>query len=418
MVIKQRIATSNPCYKSGRKSTKNGCMLHSVGCPQPDPLAFVNYWGSASANVCVHLVVGTKEAYQLLPYDIRAWHCGSGSKGSGNDNLISLEMTEPSSIQYTGGSNWIELGDGSNTKAHVLSTYKNAVEVLAKVCLERGIDPANIISHKEGHAKGIASNHGDVEHIWDRFGLTMNQFRADVQSKVKGGNISVSTVPIPSDSGNQKINPLSGTVTVIYEGSDGINIRKTPSFTGVVNDVVFKSSKYKVVGISEDEKWYKLNTGLYITASPKYVKFKATEEQKNSTAGTGYYRVRKSWDAESTQIGAFKGKKNAISLCKNNAGYKVYDNSGKEVYPCVKEKDSSFRFSVSTPSLKIRKGPGTTYDYHKNSDGNARYTGKGVFTIVKTQAGPGADLWGLLKSYEVQGNGWIALDSSYGSRLV
>lgn len=89
---------------------------------------------------------------------------------------------------------------------------------------------------------------------------------------------------------------------------------------------------FTVVGISADEKWYKLKSGLFITTIPDYVSFKATQEQKESTAGTGYFRVRKSWDKADTQIGAFKQKENAIELCKQNSGYKVFDNSGKEIY--------------------------------------------------------------------------------------
>lgn len=40
-------------------------------------------------------------------------------------------MTEPATIKYVGGSTWIETGDGSNTKRHVLATYANAVQVFA-----------------------------------------------------------------------------------------------------------------------------------------------------------------------------------------------------------------------------------------------------------------------------------------------
>lgn len=101
-----------------------------------------------------------------------------------NNSLISIEMTEPATIKYTGGSSWIETGDGSNTKAHVLATYANAVQFFAYICKKYGFNPENsnvLMSHREGHAKGIASNHGDPEHIWNKYGLTMNQFRKDVK---------------------------------------------------------------------------------------------------------------------------------------------------------------------------------------------------------------------------------------------
>lgn len=423
MKIEEMLAVNNPCYTNGAKITPKGGMIHSVGVPQPDPLVFVKNWQNSNANTCAHAVVG-KDAvvYQLLPWDRRAWHCGSGSKGSGNNTLISIEMTEPATIRYTGGSNWIELGDGSNTKAHVLTTYANAVQFFAFICKEYGFNPEDsniLMSHNEGNSKGIASNHGDVEHLWSRFGLTMQQFRQDVKKAMEGEVIhTVPNIPVDNssdDTSAQKINPLDGTVTVIYKGFDGLNIRKAPSFTAEINKAV-TSGEFKVVGISADEKWYKLDNGLFITAVPKYVSFKATPEQKASTAGTGYIRVRKSWKDAGSQIGAFKNKDNAISLCKNNSGYRVYDDSGNEIYPLNESipANKELKVKVSIPNLRIRRGPGTTYDYHKQG-GKAVYTGKGEFTIIETIGGPGAKLWGLLKSYVEDRDGWIALDDGVKS---
>lgn len=417
--IESRLAVKNRCCKNGKNITPKGLMLHSVGCPQPNPLPFVSNWNSEKTSVCVHLVVGKDPvAYQLLPFDVKANHCGSGNSGSGNNTLISLEMTEPSTIKYTGGANWIELSDGSNTKAHVLATYKNAVEVFAQICKQYGFNPLYndvVMSHHEGNTKGIASNHGDVEHLWNKFGLTMNQFRQDVKKAMEG--LKVDTVPdvslpVTNDTSAQKVNALKGNVKVIYQGADGLNIRKAPSYTADVDHVVF-NGEFIVTGISEDEKWYRLQSGLFITTIPDYVMFRTTIEQKASTVGTGYYRVMKNWNDKKTQIGAFKDKNNAINLCKNNSDYRVYDDSGKEIYPLNPKipENKEFKVRVSILNLRIRKGPGTTYDYHKKN-GRVLYTGIGEFTIVKTKDGQGARLWGLLKSYADGKDGWISLDET------
>ena len=425
IAIIEKMATQNPCYKAGVSIAPKGGMLHSVGCPQPDPLVFVKNWQRSGGSVCVHAVVG-KDAvvYQLLPWNMKGWHCGKGRKGSGNNSLISIEMTEPASIKYTGGANWIETGNGANTKSHVLATYANAVQFFAHICKKFGFNPEDsnvLMSHHEGNVKGIASNHGDVEHIWSRYGLSMNQFRKDVKKAMAGENVTtVPSAPVDNasdDTSGQKINVLNGSVTVIYNGADGLNIRKAPSITAEVDQIVH-TGIFAVVGVSADEKWYKLESGLFITAIPDYVSFKATEEQKASTAGTGYYRVRMNWADPGSQIGAFKDQNNAIELCKQNSGYKVFDNSGNEIYPCVSADvtDREFKFRVAISDLRIRKGPGTTFDYHKKN-GQAVYTGEGTFTIVKTKDGPGAKLWGLLKSYETNEDGWIALDEEYGKIL-
>lgn len=415
--IVEQIATQNPCYKAGRTINPKGGMLHSVGCPQPDPLVFVRTWSSSAAQVCVHAVVGKeKVVYQILPWNRRGWHCGSGSKGSGNNTLISIEMTEPASIKYTGGANWIETGDGSNSKSHILATYANAIEFFAFICKKYGFNPEDsnvLMSHHEGNAKGIASNHGDVEHIWNRYGLSMNQFRKDVKNAMCGNRVTtVPSSPVDNssdDTSKQAIKPMSGFVTVIYNGEDKLNVRKAPSIVSDVDCIVGKGEVFTVVGISADEKWYKLKSGLFITTITDYVSFKATEEQKISTAGTGYFRVRKEWGDTTSQIGAFKDSNNAVELCKQNSGYKVFDNDGKEIYPCIKAEDKTFSVRVTVPDLRIRKGAGTTYDYHKNN-GNAVYTGEGIFTIVKTKDGQGASLWGLLKSYSDNEDGWISMD--------
>lgn len=409
--IIDKIATKNPCYKAGNTITPKGGMLHSVGCPQPDPGVFASIWDNANAKVCVHAVVGKDGTVcQLLPFNRRAWHCGSGSKGSGNNMLISLEMTEPATIKYTAGANWIELADGSGTKAHVLSTYKHAVEFFAQMAKTYGFDPLNsdcLMSHNEGNRKGIASNHGDVEHIWSKYGLSMDQFRKDVKEAMSGAPVDFGEVT-ENSTAIQKVNLLAGTVIVIYPGDDGLNVRTEPSFGNNVECVVRKGESFTVTGISADEKWYRISSGLFITALPDYVTFKATEAQKVETGNGEYFRVRTSWKG-GEQIGAFKNCDNAIELCRQNAGYKVYDNSGKEIYPCVEASHTEFQVKITATDLRIRKGPGMTYDYQK-AGGKAMYTGKGVYTIVKTSDGPGASQWGLLKSYESHEDGWISMD--------
>ena len=423
------IMTKSPCYTGGRLIDVKGMYLHSIGCPCEKAQNIINNENQANAGAAVQAVVQANgEVWQGLPVypetkkAMRNWHCGSGSKGSGNNTHIGVEMTEPATIKYTGGSSWVEVGDGSNTKAVVLANYKNAVAYFALRCKQFGIDPLKdgvIISHKEGHDRGYASNHGDPEHIWGKFGLTMNQFRRDVKTAMTGGTISVTGQPTVVETGSQKVNALNGTVMVIYEKSDGINIRTAPTFGDNVVKVVKKGAAYTVTGISADEKWYQIVDGgkkRYITAIPDYVSFKATQEQKESTAGTGYYRVRKTWADAASQIGAFKQKENAINLCKANSGYRVFDQNGKQVYPAAATTASvPYSVRVEVDDLRIRKGAGTTYDYWKEKNGQAKYTGKGVFTIVKEKEGAGATKWGLLKSYEKNADGWISLD--YAKRV-
>ena len=189
MKIIQAILTNNPCYKAGEKITVEGLMLHSVGCPQPSASVFVKNWNRADYDsACVHAFIdgNTGDAYQCLPWNHRGWHGG----GSSNNTHIGVEMCEPACIKYTGGSNFT-CSDLATARAVTQRTYDNAVALFAHLCKEFKLDPLAdgvIVSHKEGHKHGIASNHGDPEHLWNQLGMgyTMDTFRKAVSAAVKG----------------------------------------------------------------------------------------------------------------------------------------------------------------------------------------------------------------------------------------
>ena len=163
MKLVESILTKNPCYTAGRKITVKGLMLHSVGCPQPRASVFINSWNSASyGNACVHGFIDANDGtvYQTLPWNHRGWHCASGSKGSGNNTHIGVEMCEPACIKYTSGSSFT-CSDKATARACAERTYKAAVELFAYLCKMYGLNPLAdgvVISHREGHARGIASN--------------------------------------------------------------------------------------------------------------------------------------------------------------------------------------------------------------------------------------------------------------------
>ena len=189
MKLAESILTRNPCYAAGRKITVKGLMLHSVGCPQPKASVFINSWNSpAHDSSCVHGFIDGNDGtvYQTLPWNHRGWHCGSGNKGSGNNTHIGVEMCEPACIKYTAGSNFT-CSDMAAAKAVAKRTYETAVELFAMLCEKYSLDPLAdgvIISHKEGCSRGIASNHGDPEHLWTQLGMgyTMDGFRKAVKA--------------------------------------------------------------------------------------------------------------------------------------------------------------------------------------------------------------------------------------------
>ena len=174
MTIIKVIAEKNKCYQAGGVLHPQGIMLHSVGCAQPSAAVFArsfNQYQPGGSSVCVHAFAqadGT--VYQLLPWEMRGWHCG----GSANSTHIGVEMTEPSE-----GMTYAEAAE------QIAGTYHTAVELFAALCKQYGLDPAQdgvIIGHAEGHRRGVASNHADPELLWRTYdmGYTMDGFRADV----------------------------------------------------------------------------------------------------------------------------------------------------------------------------------------------------------------------------------------------
>ena len=187
MKLVESILTKNPCYTAGRKITVKGLMLHSVGCAQPSASVFIKNWNSASYDrACVHGFIDGNDGtvYQTLPWDHRGWHAG----GAANNTHIGVEMCEPACIKYTGGATFT-CSDTAKATESVAKTYNAAVELFAMLCEKFDLDPLAdgvIISHAEGAKRGVASNHGDPDHLWRQLntGYTMDGFRKDVKAKM------------------------------------------------------------------------------------------------------------------------------------------------------------------------------------------------------------------------------------------
>lgn len=244
MKIIQSILTNNPCYKAGKKITVKGLMLHSVGCPQPSASVFVTNWNSADyGRACVHAFIDgdNGSVYQTLPWNHRGWHGG----GTCNDTHIGVEMCEPACIKYTGGSTFT-CTDKATARAVVQRTYDTAVSLFAHLCKQYKLDPmTDIISHKEGGAKEIASRHADPEHLWNQLGMgyTMDTFRKAVKAAMGGVSTDM---------------PYLVKIT-----ASTLNVRGGVGTNYPITTTVRKGEIYTIVGeaIKGSTKWGKLKSG-------------------------------------------------------------------------------------------------------------------------------------------------------------
>lgn len=222
MEIIRHYLTKNRCYKKAAKMTPKGIVVHSTGCNNKNVTRYVdmpslgtvssNHWNSSSTSLskCVHGIIGwstTKKkvvVVNTLPYSYKPWGCASGKNGSYNNSHIQFEMCE-------------DAGKASDS-AYFKEAYAAAVEYCAHLCKLYKLDVSTIVSHKEAHDKGYASNHGDADSYFKVFGKTMNDFRKDVKKKLDGTSTSGST---------------SGSAD------------KSSSTSGSVESAKYKSDKYK-----------------------------------------------------------------------------------------------------------------------------------------------------------------------------
>lgn len=195
-------ATKNDCYKKAQKMTPKGIVVHSTGANNPNLKRYVdapdevgvnqygNHWNNPVSvmgrSVCVHSFIGYDKnkkvrVANILPYNYCCWGVGSGSKGSYNYNpaYIQFEMCE----------------DGLTDKTYFTAVRDVAIEYCAYLCKEFNLPVENIVSHKEAHALGYGSNHGDPDNWWSKHGYTMDMFRAAVKAKL---NTQQETTPPPT----------------------------------------------------------------------------------------------------------------------------------------------------------------------------------------------------------------------------
>lgn len=259
----ESIMTQNPCYTEGRKITVKGLMLHSVGCAQPRAMAFINSWNTPSHDSsCVHGFIDGNDGtvYQTLPWNHRGWHAG----GAANNTHIGVEMCEPASLNYTSGATFT-CSNIPEARKSVKRTYEAAVELFAMLCKLFYLDPLGdgvIVSHNEGHIRGIASNHSDPEHLWNQLetGYTMDGFRKAVKELLdkgvadfpNGGNTE-EAYPYAGPAGTYPTVPFSVKVLI-----DNLNIRANPNFGGTIKGQTGRGV-FTVVEVQNG--WGKLRNG-------------------------------------------------------------------------------------------------------------------------------------------------------------
>lgn len=195
--------TDNNCMKKEKRTiTPVGIIVHSTGANNPNLKRYVqpsttdeeyeylidvigknknnNSHNRSGSSKSMHYYIGKTsfggvEIVKTLPHNIACWGCGKGSNGSYNyhpNGHIQFEVCE----------------DDLKSEEYFNECYKKIIELCCHICEEENLSPSTIISHKEAHIKGYATNHKDIDHWFNKYGKTMNDLRVDVEKQMLKNN--------------------------------------------------------------------------------------------------------------------------------------------------------------------------------------------------------------------------------------
>jgi len=190
--IVEMMAENFKYFGVARTAELDSIEIHSIGTAQDEAEAIASYMNQNSPGGIVHEICDAKEERKtviLLPEDNLAW----ADAGYGNQHSYTMELAESDQMEYIPNSADYIVKDEAILKEDIFRVYNTAVVRVAELCIKWGFDPSEkltnglhrVYSHKEAHTKGLASNHGDPDHIWERFGLSMTKFRRDVKNTIK-----------------------------------------------------------------------------------------------------------------------------------------------------------------------------------------------------------------------------------------
>ena len=173
MIHETKLFTLNRTATKQTPLQPSGIVVHSTGVNQKKISAYWWQFNTTTISASVHGFIGLNDAGELcyqqtLPYTHACWGCGSGVNGSYNATHIQFEICED-----------------TTDEAWTRQTFDAAIDVCVELCKQFGISPFRVVSHVEASRLGYASAHADTEHWWGKYGLTMDDFRAELKRRLE-----------------------------------------------------------------------------------------------------------------------------------------------------------------------------------------------------------------------------------------
>lgn len=189
MEIIQCYQTKNPCYRKGTPMKPVGIRGAQHGGEQSAPVPVCGLSRTAGGEPVRQPLepAGGGDAGAWSHRTGQGWGCDGGEHPPYTWR-VGRGQGEPGSYNYdpTGAHSVEMCEDDLTDPSYFDQVMETAVAYCARLCREYGLAAESVVSHKEAHAQGYASNHGDPENWMGRFGMTMEDFRARVRAKLKG----------------------------------------------------------------------------------------------------------------------------------------------------------------------------------------------------------------------------------------
>jgi N-acetylmuramoyl-L-alanine amidase CwlA len=220
------------------KMTPTSITIHNTGNIGAPAKNNHNYMKNCNKNgsriASWHFTVDDKEIYQAQSTNYKCYHAGCST---GNNTSIGIEICM------------------FNDKERQRKAYLNAIELVKILMQHHGFKISQVKQHYNWTKKDCPT--------WLRsgkFGFTWNWFIEQCKGETK--NISEK---------NPVVDNKEFLIKVIYEGKEGLNIRKEPNSTSKIMGQVYKGGVYTIVEVKNN--WGKLKSGLgWINLNEKYVK--------------------------------------------------------------------------------------------------------------------------------------------------
>ncbi len=465
--LEVRYATANPCYQMNRMIEPVGCVNHSFGVAQPDVEVLYRNMNQSGANWAVNAMLGNfhngeGKILMTMKLNTRPWGCGSGRKGSWNNDHVQWEVCEPAGHTYNGGT---MIGyDVKKNQAYFDRMWKMLVAWNVYVANAYGYGADAIHDHAESYQAGYGTNHADISHWFAKHGKSMDDLRKEVavilKNKKQSGKKKEETetkkqkkitvkdlLPLTDEEVIKLVGPVcrkehkkSGVFAsvimaqFILESGYGKTtelVKKSNNCFGmkkVLSNNTWANSTWKGDIVKVPTKEYE--NGKWITI---YADFRAYDSINDSIADHTAYLLGAMNGSELRYKGLKEAKtpEAAIRIIKSG-GYATDPNYvGKLVdiikrwnltkYDYVDEENASQPEKTPGDTTNFPKTPFMllTYNYgiaiYKKTNNQSKVkgtTGKGLFTIVDVVNG-----YGLLKAYKEKRNGWVFLGDSANCKV-